>query len=603
MNPYQWTLQRLRTAVVSLVIVALSADSVPVILLPYTHVYQTQSLATVSISAWHPLLGSIRAQVARWTKVRLEDPELDSAITPFRPERRRLTAAFLLDSFVVVCVPVIGQALYEAAALGVAHQGSRRPMIVFSLLFLAAETLDPIRRYLSYRLHVLTARFVQDVRVFLTRFRLEHADPVHPVPGDAARLYTQAVSLAFKNIELPVRSTQAWVHMVLGSAVLAWMDPWIATATLGVSAVLSGWARLYTRQLEQLDDDRQKRDALTMATLEETFSPVQVRAWRAHGLEGLELEKISVGLAEALRLAIQQARLSAILAGVTEKTTSLLLVAGVTLWGLWNQYQTGSPSAGEIFALQALSWHVYYRLNTLFELRKNRAAAEGATRQLLRELSGEWVPPREETPERSEMSGEVSLRAVSCLRGARILFKDISLDVSPGSALILRGPSGAGKTTLLRMIAGLIPPDAGSIRLAGLAPQDARPLISFISQETSLLAQLSVRENLLRLENDAEEDAMIHVLQRVGWESDAREMLDIPAAELSGGERQRVALAAALLRRPRVLIMDEPAASLDPDSRERLRGLWQELLDKGMTLILSTHQDIDLAPMQTITLP
>jgi iron(III) transport system ATP-binding protein len=179
--------------------------------------------------------------------------------------------------------------------------------------------------------------------------------------------------------------------------------------------------------------------------------------------------------------------------------------------------------------------------------------------------------------------------------GSRQAVDGVSLEVAAGESLIVLGPSGCGKTTLLRLIAGLEIPESGEIWLDGrqvagprrsLVPPHQRG-IAFVFQDLALWPHLTVRRNLeFVLESvkapRSERGARIReVLSLMRIEShDARY-----PHELSGGEQQRVALARALVGRPRVLLLDEPFSSLDPELRASLRC---ELIFLQRTLAVTT---------------
>lgn len=176
---------------------------------------------------------------------------------------------------------------------------------------------------------------------------------------------------------------------------------------------------------------------------------------------------------------------------------------------------------------------------------------------------------------------------------------DIELTVPAAGVTVLFGPSGCGKTTLLRCLAGLerLP---GRLQVAGEVWQDAsgflpphRRPIGFVFQEASLLAHLSVRKNLLFGRNRAKGEAPIGFDQIVALLS-LESLLDRGVAKLSGGERQRVAIGRALLAQPRLLLMDEPLASLDRQRKSEvlpyLEALHEEL---AIPVVYVTHDSAE----------
>jgi ABC-2 type transport system ATP-binding protein len=171
----------------------------------------------------------------------------------------------------------------------------------------------------------------------------------------------------------------------------------------------------------------------------------------------------------------------------------------------------------------------------------------------------------------------------------------VSFELSAGSVVALVGPNGAGKTTLLRCLAGLEEPLAGSVVIDGLDvadhPRAVHAKLGFQQDFFGVYDGLSVRANLLHaaavqgLSEAQIVPSALAAAQAVGLE----DRLDQPAGALSRGLRQRLAIARAIVHRPPLLLLDEPASGLDPEARRDLSGLIRRLQSEGLTIIVSSH--------------
>jgi ABC-2 type transport system ATP-binding protein len=180
--------------------------------------------------------------------------------------------------------------------------------------------------------------------------------------------------------------------------------------------------------------------------------------------------------------------------------------------------------------------------------------------------------------------------------GGTWALRDCSLHLPEGRIAALVGPNGAGKSTLLHLAVGLLQPDAGQVRIFGESPYANKAILSdigFVAQDTPLYADFTAAE-LVRMGAE---------LNRRRWDSSlARNRLaqlgvppDQPVGKLSGGQRAQVALALALAKRPRLLLLDEPVASLDPLARrEFLQELMGSVAETATTVLLSSHLLADL---------
>jgi ABC-2 type transport system ATP-binding protein len=173
--------------------------------------------------------------------------------------------------------------------------------------------------------------------------------------------------------------------------------------------------------------------------------------------------------------------------------------------------------------------------------------------------------------------------------------RDCSLHLPVGRIAALVGPNGAGKTTLLHMAVGLLRPDAGSAEVFGQAPYDNTAVladIGFVAQDTPLYRDFTAAELITmgsKLNKVWDGNLARTRLAQLGLPPDKR------VGKLSGGQRAQVALALALAKKPRLLLLDEPVASLDPLARrEFLQALMGSVADTGTTVLLSSHLLADL---------
>jgi multiple sugar transport system ATP-binding protein len=206
------------------------------------------------------------------------------------------------------------------------------------------------------------------------------------------------------------------------------------------------------------------------------------------------------------------------------------------------------------------------------------------------------------------MSGRavfLQARGVCKRFGANQALANVDFDLYADELLVVLGATGAGKTTLLRAIAGLAPPDAGHIYQQGRDVTFAEPRardVALVFQNFSLYPRFSVRKNLeFPLRAPGRNVPEAEIKERVEWAADLLKItryLDRDAVRLSGGEMQRVAIGRAIVRRPRLFLMDEPLTNLDAKLREALRVELLELRRKlGIPMLYVTHDQAEALSM------
>lgn len=193
----------------------------------------------------------------------------------------------------------------------------------------------------------------------------------------------------------------------------------------------------------------------------------------------------------------------------------------------------------------------------------------------------------------------ISVQSLSYSFGSHWALKDISFSLHEGEFLFLVGPSGAGKTTLMRMLHGALPVSRGRVMVAGmnLAKLPARRLhrlrrqVGVVFQDFKVLSTRTVFDNVaLPLRVQGQKNHIVQrrvraVLRSLELDTKAR----FRCEELSGGEQQRVAVARAVVVKPKILLADEPTGNLDPDLGRRLMNVFRQFHKHGTTIVFATH--------------
>ena len=189
------------------------------------------------------------------------------------------------------------------------------------------------------------------------------------------------------------------------------------------------------------------------------------------------------------------------------------------------------------------------------------------------------------------------LDQVSKLFGSFAALRQVSLDLEPGRCYVLLGENGAGKSTLLRILAGLLRPTLGTVRVfGGSQPHDARACIGYMSHAPMLYDELTAEENLRYFRSlypgrDCVTPA--DALRQVGLDPDLNRLL----GQYSQGMRQRTSLARVLLSVPQLLLLDEPFSNMDVESARQMVQLLAGFRQSDRTIVLTTHQRELAAPI------
>jgi ABC-2 type transport system ATP-binding protein len=193
------------------------------------------------------------------------------------------------------------------------------------------------------------------------------------------------------------------------------------------------------------------------------------------------------------------------------------------------------------------------------------------------------------------MTAVLETNALSKKYGRRWALRDCTLTIPEGKVVGLVGPNGAGKTTLLHLAVGLLAPTSGSVTVLGDRPAEGEAQLAkvgFVAQDTPTYARLSIADHLRMgawLNRNWDQDLAESRIEQLGLDRKQR------AGSLSGGQRAQLALTVAIAKRPKLLLLDEPVASLDPLARrEFLQSLMEVVAMQGVSVVLSSHLVADL---------
>lgn len=397
-------------------------------------------------------------------------------------------------------------------------------------------------------------------------------------------------------VTIPVALLRQSITLIGAMAIILYLNWKLTGLILLILPPLMIFARIFGKRLRLFAEKLQDQVARAVVVLEEVASSIKIV--KSFTREAYEKERFAKEIETAFERALDKLKISSFFGPFILGLT--FLVSAVLIWYGGYQVMSGATTPGELAAFFLYALIVAGPIGTFVRLYTQIQEASGAIRRVYEILD---TAPAIDNPENpvflKNITGRIQFENISFgYREESEVLHNINFDIQPGQTVALVGPSGAGKSTVIKLLHRFFDPSQGSIRLDG---HDIRDLdresflsqIALVPQETLLFGG-TVKENILYGKLDATDEELEDAAKKAnahdfimnlekGYETTVGEK----GTKLSGGERQRIAIARAILKDPKILVLDEATSSLDNRSEALIQEAVEKLMENRTTFIVA----------------